>query len=108
MANEQKGNPNITCSYKVAILLGSGVDEVFISKLNSYANLHRVHRKIPNISHMWFEREGYVFYHCSQSFHLIWEGEARTFEEAVLVEECAQSLLLELGYYDTDELDEVS
>lgn len=108
MANEQKGNPNITCSYKVAILLGSKFDEVFTSKLNSYAELHRVYRNIPNIRHQWFEREGYVFYHCSQSNHLIWADEADTLEKAVLVDECAMSLLLELGFFPDDELAEVS
>ena len=106
--DKQTVSPNITCSYKVALLLESKFDEVFTSNLNSYAVLHRVHRDIPNVHHQWFERKGYVFYHCTQSNHLIWADEADTLEKAVLVEECAQSLLLEIGYYDTDELDEDS
>ena len=94
MENNSVENENITSVFKVALFLGSSLDESFYSVLEKAVELKHVSSRNS------FIYEGYEFYLCSQDNHLNWLGEANTLKEAKQVEHFAQQFLIEYGFYD--------
>jgi hypothetical protein len=105
MASDQKVNPNISSDYKVSLFLGGELDPSFYSNYERYRDVHSEPHARDSLG---FRYEGYVFSLCTQDNHLKWLDQAETIADAEMAEHFALQLLLDLGFYTTDELAEDS